>query len=292
MEYLTYLTPIIILFVTYLCARSVNKLLNRSFSRLKSKDVDTTFYSFNRRIIIAAIYLTGFVFVVYSIPPLRGWAYSMMASVGLLALIIGFAAKDIFSNIIAGVFIAIFKPFRVGDVLSYSQLKGVDGITGEVEDINLRHTVIKTWDNNRIIVPNSNLTSSDLINHSLVDKRVKRLIEFSISYDSDITTAKEIIRKIILEHQDCLNPSIFKARKIVTESIGGMPDNEEITIKVTELGDYGVKIGAWVWAESPAKAYCMKCDILEAVKLRFDEAGIEIPYPYRTLVLKKTFKKK
>lgn len=271
MNFYPYIIAAIILAITYAVTRAVNKLI-----QISKLTADSAFYSFNRKIIVSVIYLIGIMFAIYSIPELRAWALSIMASVGILAIVFGFSAQLVLQNIMAGIFIAIFKPYKIGDILYYSNNIGI------VEDINLRHTILKNPENNRIIVPNSHIASYDLINFSMIDKRIKKPIDFSIGYNSDIDTAKKIIKEEILNHPLCLDKSICEAKKWI-----GCEVDDLMPVQVIELGESSVKLRAWAWAEDQPKSYQLMCDVLESVKKRFDKEGIEIPYPHMTVISKK-----
>lgn len=276
--------PLVIVVITIIIARLVNRVLERSSSFIKEDA--KTHYILTKRIIMMAIYFIGFLIAAYNIEYFRSVTTSLLASAGILAIVVGFAAKDVFSNIISGIFIALFKPFRVGDMITY---KSQDKITGIVEDINLRHTIIKTCENDRIIVPNINITSTDIINHSIIDERVVRIIEFSISYESDLDLAKKIIKEEILKHNNCLNLKICEAKQIMKDILQPIIEincSEPLRVEVIELADSCVKLRAWAWSENQQKGYILMCDVLESVKKRFDKEGIEIPYPHTTVVYK------
>ena len=130
---------IAIIICASILARVLRWLMNRSFATASEKlKVDPTRYKFFMNAISVSIWLMAFAAIVYLIPQLRAFAITMFAGAGIMVMMIGLAAQQAFSNIISGVFIVIFKPFRVGDVISV----GTAGM-GVVEDITLRHTMIK-----------------------------------------------------------------------------------------------------------------------------------------------------
>ena len=126
--------------------------------------------------------------IFYFTPSLRALGTTIFAGAGIFAAIIGFASQQAFSNIIGGIFIVIFKPFRVGDLIEI----GVAS-KGTVEDITLRHTVIRDFENKRIVIPNSAISSETILNSHLKDGRINRRIEFRVFLDTDIDRAIEII---------------------------------------------------------------------------------------------------
>ncbi len=177
------------------------------------------------------------------------------------ALAIGLAMQNVISNFVAGVFIYTDKPFRIGDWIEWD-----DGTySGTVEDISLRVTRVRTFDNELLTVPNSALTDSVLKNP--VDGGKLRLkFVFGIGYDDDIEEATEIIVDEAERHPDIM-------------------DDPAPSVRLTELGDSDVGLQSRFWIENPSRADFVRTrgEYVTAVKERFDEEGIDIPYPVRTL---------
>ena len=189
------IVAIVILF-TIVTQRIVSKLISKSFKKSsKFLKVEETRYRFFKHFTSAMIYIIGFGVAIYSIPSLRTLSVSLFAGAGILAVIIGFASQHAFANIVSGIFIVIFKPFRVGDRITI----GTD-VRGVVEDINLRHTIIRNFENKRIIVPNSIISNEKIENASIGDEKICRFVEFGISYDSNIDKAMKIMEKEALKH--------------------------------------------------------------------------------------------
>ncbi len=254
--------------VAYIVDRLFKRLIRRSTDVMKS---NPTNYLFLRHIVTAVIYVLGFAIAVAQVPSLRTIAASMLAGAGILAVAVGFASQAALSNIISGLFIVIFKPFRVNDRLTVQTNSGI------VEDITLRHTVIRNFQNERIIIPNSIISDQVLINSSIIDDHVCRFLDIGISYDSDIDLAKSIMADEVRNH-----PLYYDVR--TEEQIeAGTPD---VTVRVLGLGESSVNLRAWVWARTAADGFVLSCDLFESIKKRFDREGVEIPFPHRTLVYK------
>jgi small-conductance mechanosensitive channel len=263
-----------IFIATLIVGYSFNRLFRRFIYRstLIVKN-DPTNYHFLRHAITAMIYLVGFSWAVYSVPQMRTIANSLLAGAGILAVAVGFASQHALSNVISGLFIIIFKPFRVND-----RLKIRDTLSGVVEDITLRHTVIRDFENRRILIPNAVISDEVIINSDFGDDKICLWLQMGISYDSDIDLAKEIMKKEALNH-----PLLLDNR-----SAEQIEEGEEVVkVKVISLDESSVTIRAWVWGNNNADAFTMKCDLLESIKKRFDAEGVEIPYPHRTVVEKK-----
>lgn len=251
-----------------LVGRLFRSLIKRSTDEMKN---DPTNYLFLRHLIVGVIYLVGIGVAVYTVPELRGLANSMLAGAGILAVAVGFASQHALSNIISGMFIVVFKPFRVNDRITVRTMSGV------IEDITLRHTVIRNFENRRIIIPNSLISDEILINADFKDEKICKWIEMSISYESNVDRAKEIMREEAMAH-----PLLIDNR--------GPEQIEEgapvVEVKLIALQDSGVLLKAWCWTAGQSDSFTLGCDLFESIKKRFDAEGIEIPYPHRTVVQK------
>lgn len=268
----------VILFIAFLFTlwvrRLINRFVNASSIHLK---VDPTKYSFIKNAASLIIFSLAVFLVIYSVPELRSLGTTLLASAGIATAVLAFASQAALSNIVSGVFIVIFKPFRVDDLIR------LDGDrAGVVEDITLRHTVIRDFQNQRIIVPNAVISDQTIINAHIGDERIKRQMFFSISYDSNIDKAFDIIQSEAEAH-----PFTIDGRTI-EEKRTGWP---KVKCRVIGFGDSSVNLRADVWARTPDESWEQFCDLNKSIKERFDREGIEIPFPYRTIVYKKDLPK-
>lgn len=252
-------------------------VVNRFFSRLirfstNNMGSDPTNYHFLRHFIIGAIYLIGFSSAVYAVPNLRAFAGSLLAGAGLIAVAVGFASQHALSNIISGFFIVVFKPFRINDRVSLQ-----NNLSGIIEDITLRHTVIRNFENQRIIIPNAIISDQVLINADFIEDKICKWIDIGISYDSDIDLARHIIQEEIGHH-----PLLMDNRS--AEDL--FNDAPKVVVRVINLGEFSVNLRAWAWTKDSADGFVLACDVFESIKKRFDKEGVEIPYPHRTVVQK------
>ncbi len=264
----------LVLVFTFVLSRAAKRLMAKASTKVR---VDPTQYKFMSHFISAVIYLIGFGIIIYMIPSLRALSVSLLAGAGILAIVIGFASQQAFSNLISGVFIIASRPYRVGDIIKLQ-----DGVLGAVDDITLRHTVIKNFQNKRVIIPNSIMNSVTIENYNIEDPKICKWIDFGISYDSDINLAMKIMREEAEKHPGFLDTRSDEQKK-----------NKEPSVKtkVIGFGDSSVNLRAWVWAKDPGTGFAMACDLKKSIKERFDKEGVEIPFPYRTLVYKKDLKK-
>ncbi len=271
------LTYTILFFTTFAIATILSlvlrKLLNVFITKYAAKlKTDPTNFSFIKNSVGFVIYTSAIIFVFYKIPYLKSVGTALFAGASIVAVIVGFASQKAFSNIISGIFILIFKPFKISDIIEFK-----DGQKGVVEEITLRHTLIKDYENRRIIIPNSSISDETIINSSIEDEKIKKHILFSISYDSDIDTAIEIIRDEAQNHPLVIDNRTKEDRE------NKLPI---VDVRVVALSDFSVDLKAFVWSASNGNAFSVKCDLLRSVKYRFDKEGIEIPFPYRTVVYK------
>ncbi|QLH78017.1 mechanosensitive ion channel family protein [Halosimplex rubrum] len=174
-------------------------------------------------------------------------------------LAIGFALQDVLKNFVAGIFIYTDKPFRIGDWIEW------DGYAGVVEDISLRVSRVRTFDNELLTVPNSQLTDG-VIKNPVAKEELRLKFLFGIGYEDDIDKATEIIVEEADDHPDIL-------------------DDPAPSVRLTELGDSSVGLQSRIWIANPSRADFVKTrgEYVTAVKERFDEEGINIPYPNRTI---------
>lgn len=267
-------TALVALTLTLLLRRILSLFIERYAEKLKT---DPTNFSFLKNSVGFLIYSAAIIFIFYKIPYLKALGTALFAGAGILAVVVGFASQKAFSNIITGIFILIFKPFKIGDVIALT-----NGHKGMIEEITLRHTIIRDYENRRIIIPNSIISEETLVNSSIKDETIRKHIMFSISYDSDIDKAMAIIADEAQHH-----PLFLDVRSDEEKMAGLGP----VIVRVVELGDFSVDLKAYVWTTGNDNAFVLHCDLLKSVKQRFDREGIEIPFPYRTLVYKTDLKK-
>lgn len=274
-ETMNYILLIVITLVVAIVLSIIIKKLLSAFitSYAKKLGTDPTNFLFIKNSVGFLIYTPAIIFIFFKIPYLKSVGTALFAGAGILAVVIGFASQSALSNIISGIFILIFKPVKVSDVIEFK-----DGLRGTVEEITLRHILIKDFENKRIIIPNSVISDETIINSHIKDKKIRRHVVFSISYDSNIDKAIDIIR------DEAENHPLLIDNRTKEEISNNMP---VAAVRVISLSDYSIDIKAYLWAADISNAFSMSCDLLKSVKQRFDREGIEVPFPYRTIVYKK-----
>ena len=195
-DYIRGITSIVIFIIAIILVRIIRHFLSKKIDEsIENLKTDPTRYKFVKNTVSLIVYLGALTIIIYQYPSVRAFAVGLFAGAGILAVIIGFASQQAFSNMVSGIFIVIFRPFRVGDWIKIGTDK-----SGIVADITLRHTVIRDFENKRIIIPNSVISSEIIINSSIDDQKIRRHIEFGISYDSDVDKAIAIIQEEAMKH--------------------------------------------------------------------------------------------
>ena len=215
----------------------------------KVKGMDETLIKFLENIVYYALMI---VVLLTALGKLGVETTSFLAILGAAGLAIGLALKDSLGNFASGVMIIMFKPFKVGDVVTAA------GVTGSVSEVGIFNSVFTTPDNQKIIIPNGAITSGSITNINANDTRRVDLV-VGIGYEDDIKKTKDVLNDIISSHEKVLL-------------------DKGITVAVSELADSSVNFVLRVWVKTP-DYWDVKFDLTETIKLRFDEEGISIPFP-------------
>lgn len=263
---------VFIFIITIALARLFNKIFDLIISRSGNKlSKDPTSYVFLKHAGRAIIYISGFSLAVWSFPELRTLSASLLAGAGILAVAVGFASQAALANIISGIFIVIFRPFSVKDHLTID-----DTTFGVVEDITLRHTILKNQENRRVVVPNSIINAKVILNSTKNDPKICKVIEVLVSYSTDLDKAIGVMQYEIFNHPFCIDNRSEEDKKL-----GKHP----VMVKVVRLEEYAIRLRAWAWSPDNSKAYEMTMDMNKRLVERFREEQIEIPFPTRTIIL-------
>ena len=184
---------------------------------------------------------------------------ALLTVIGGASFIIAFALQDTLSNFAAGIMLLIYRPFDVGDVVE------VGGVSGKIDQVSLVSTMIRTFDNKVVLVPNKNVWGQIITNSS--SSRVRRVdMIFGIGYSDDTDKAKEILTKIVEDHELVL-------------------DKPTPTIQLHELADSSVNFICRPWVKTP-DYWQVHWDVTQRVKAEFDKSGISIPFPHQELHIK------
>ena len=243
---LPHLVEALIVFVAGLWViRIVLKIMKRAMNKAK---VDHTVVSFLHSVVKAALYIC----LVISILSILGLDVStLIAALGAAAVTVGLALKDSLSNVASGTLIIINRKFKTGDFIE------TEGIIGEVIKIEMMYTTLRTYDYKEVMIPNSRLTSNNVINHFTLEAR-RLEIPVPISYREDYEKAKEVIMKVINDEDRLLKD---RTNRVV----------------IDKFGESSVDLLVWVWCESE-DYWPVLFDMKTNIKKALDNAEIEIPF--------------
>ena len=262
-----FLSALLIFFGGWLLSWLLGRLMQRSKARVQRvfKGVDETVWRLFFRLKNVLVFLMALSVFASVVPGLRTLLGTLLAGAGVTAIIIGFAAKSTLANLISGLTLAIYRPISIGDAVE------IEGHYGRIEDITLRHTVLLTWEQKRIIVPNEQLDNMTLINYTATDRKMTVRLDIGVSYDTDLDLAR---RLILDEASGC--PHLTPPSKA----------SDPPSVYVVGFADSSITLRLFAWADDVSEYWMAKYWMLEQVKKRFDREGVEIPFPYQTLVFK------
>lgn len=241
--------------ITTIFAHFLNRTLDRYFDRITRRlKIDGTTYLVFQRLLVASLYLIVIIFLISLFESLKTFSQALLVGAGFAGIIIGFAAQETLSNIVSGVVIGISRPFRVGDWINIKDDYGV------IEDITLRHTVIRTWDNRRLIIPNSVINRETINNWTIKDPNILWRLDFRIGYDQDIDQVKSIITEEANKHPDSIK-------------------HDGISLYLSDTSDFYMTITVFYWVKNRQVAWVGGNEIRESVIRRFQKEGIKFPLP-------------
>lgn len=251
-------TQIILALVIFIVGRMAVGIISGAIKKVMTKaNLDPILVSFLSGILRTVMLL---LVIVFSLSQLGLDTTSLVALLGAAGLAVGFALKDSLSHFAAGVMLILFRPFKVGDFVE------VDGVMGSVDQITIMSTRLKSPDNKVIIIPNSNVFGNTMTNFS--DQPTRRVdMVFGIGYGSDLLKAKAILEEMVNAHELTLAEPAPK-------------------VAVSELADSSVNFIVRPWVNA-ADYWVVYWGMMEAVKLRFDQEGIEIPFPQVSVHMEK-----
>jgi len=264
-----YLVAITMLVFGVIIVNILDKVLNEVQSKIIKKTTskfDDVVFPLFRRVLKYSILI---IFLLMSLQTLGIQVTAALAGMGIVGLAISLAAKDTLANIIAGIFIIVDQPFTVGDRIEIWNAPKRSATWGDVVDIGLRSTKIKTTDNLIIVIPNAEIARRDVINYTAISPSIRIRIPVGISYESDLKKAEEIMLKIAKE----------------TKGVLSKPEPKVI---VKEFAESSINLELRVWIENARQRRSITSEISKRIKEEFDRHKIEIPYPTRHIILEKS----
>ncbi len=189
-----------------------------------------------------------------------------IAGAGVMGVAVGFAAKDTLSNLIAGILLIIDRPFEIGDRIEVWSAPAGSASWGDVIDIGLRATRIKTTDNIVVIIPNNEIMTRDIVNYTILSSSIRVRVNIGIAYDADMARAKALIIQ-------------------AAQSAGWILAEPAPKVVVRDFGESSVDLQLRVWIKDARKRMDTISYITDTVKTLFDHNGIEIPFPRRDITI-------
>ena len=250
----------------YFLWKLVQKLIHAVFRKIEEKKGRSMSLEFLERLVSFGV---TFFFIIIPF----NWddiGQSVFSSAAVLTAVIGFAAQDVIKDILAGIQISIYKPFDIGD-----RIKLDNGTAGIVENITMRHVVLKRIDTLREVIPNSKMNNYSIINYSYDDVPLSFLLKFPIGYHSDLRKAKNLILEAIKN-----SPYTIPGKHLKDGTIDYAP------IYFIELDDSALIMSTTVYYQHGTSTELTKDDVNTSVFEILKANGIEIPHKYMNVIMK------
>lgn len=239
------IAAIIIVIAGFVVSKFIGNLIVKA---LNVKGVDPSIHSFIRTVIMLIL---NFIFILSALSTVGIDVNSFVTALGAAGITAGIGLQASISQIASGIQILVNHPFKSGDYID------VGTASGKVKEIKIMYTVLVTIDNKRVIIPNSYITSNNIVNYNAEDRRRLDLV-FSVSYDADIDKAKKVISQVVTDN-----------KLILTDPAP--------LIAVKEHGASSVNIACLIWCSSN-DYWDIYYYMQEAIKIAFDKNDISIPY--------------
>lgn len=262
--------PIILSYIAFLISRKI-------FKTIYERNGKKLHLNIFQKIIEAFIWITCIASVGQQFSGFSTAVQTLLASSGIAALGISMAAQESLQNIIDGIMISMYRPFDIGDRITIPD----KNITGNITEMNLRHTVITTYNNTKYIVSNNQMQNA-VIENSSQNNNIAYPVDVSITYDSDIDKAIKVLSDTVY------NNEYFVDKRTDEEKAAGKPP---VTILVTGFGDYGINLRATVVQKDIGTSFIACSEIRRQIKKNFDAEGIGFPFQVITIDNLKDLKK-
>lgn len=234
-------------------------------SVIRKLGYDKLSFRYSRRIIKVMISFLVIMMILRSITPLKGIVTTVMSATGILTIIGGLAAQESFGNFIAGFFLSLYHPFNVGDIVSLPE----KGITGTVTEMTFRHTVLRTIESSKVIIPNSVMNTAVLEDKEYGQDVNCRMLSMSVAYGTDLPLMKTLITRAVEE-----TPGTIDVRS-EAEIREGAP---RVMIRTDGFLDSGLNITFQVFTRTFGESFAVCGNVRERILALFAENGVEIPY--------------
>lgn len=257
-----FISIVVIVAIIVVVNRVLDELINRTIRRKRKKNV-TTLLMFIKRIKKLILYSLMVLLCLEQFDAFHKFSITVLSGLGIGSVVLGLAAQESMKNFFGSLALVIGDAYEVGDFIECS----MQGVSGTVEDITMRHTIIRTINNRRVIIPNCQMNSYIIENFNYKDNENVKLVDYSISYEDDIDKAISIIKD--------------EMKKLYRPSKKGINKDVEFPkVRVASWNDSSISLRAWVWGKDNSDVYDNMYKLNYVIKKRFDEENIEIPYPH------------
>lgn len=246
---------LLLLIIFLLLAKFGSKLFRKLFYKASNNEALGQLFS---TFVYAIILGIGF-FIMLGVLGLNKALTSLLAGIGVIGLALGFAFQDIAADFISGIILAFRRPFKIGDIIQ------VKDIMGKVSKTDLRVTVVESFQGQEVYIPNKDVLQSAIYNFSILEKR-RIDIAVGVSYAEDLDNVEDVVLSTI-------------------KNLDGVIDKELMVFDYAEFDSSSINFNIRFWIEYPGEPsyFKMKNKAIKAIKSAFDEEGITIPFPIRTL---------
>lgn len=227
-------------------------VLRKTRGSLEAASAVETEFTIIKRTVIAGIYFFALILVLLQFDAVRSLGAGLLASAGLASIVIGLAAQNTLSNIIAGISISFSQPFRLRDAVIF------ENEFGHIEEISLTHTTILTWDNRRIIVPNNVIANKTVENWTIKDPTLLGSINFYVDYGCDVEKVRVWVKEIVATSQNSTSEKLA-------------------VVQVTDFTENSMALRILVKGPDAAKTWDLRCEVREGLIKRFKQANLPLP---------------
>lgn len=249
---------VLLFLLTWLIARLLSQYVLQRF--LRSRRVELAIVQLISRLFVLIVLITAL--IVYSNVLFKTNVAALVTTLGLVSLALGFGLQNAIANVAGGISLAADRPFRIGDYIQ------VGDIQGDVQQIGIRSTRILTQRKEYIVIPNKRLEEQPIINYTLLFPEIRLDVPVGISYDSDWRLAEEIMIEVAQAH-----PVVLR--------------RPPPRVLLHKFGASSMDLELRCWISHPRNRHIVQSDLLKAIKDRFDQEGVELPFPYQTNVEKR-----
>ena len=266
-DLLNKIISIVVIIVIILMINLIIDSIIKKAIKVRNKKNVTTLLLFIKRIKKIVLFILGILICLSKFNMFSSFSVTLLSGLGVSSIILGLAAQESLKNFFGTIAIVVGSPFEVGDFIECVE----KNVSGTVEDITMRHTVIRTINNRRIIIPNSEMNSFTIENFNYKDNESVKMVDYAISYEADVDKAIDLMKE---EMKKLYKPN----------ENGRNKDVEFPKIRVGSWEDSGITLRAWIWGKDNTDVFENVYILNYKIKKAFEKNNIEIPYPHMKIV--------